>query len=235
MTNKIQKLIVEYAATPNDPLLNFGLGLAYLEIGQTASAVSFFLRTAEKSDDQLLRYEALLKCGLSFNLQGSRNGTTRGLFQHAVSIMPDRPEAYYFLSCFHERLGEWQEAYMLACIGLSTCDYVHDGLHTEIGYPGKFAMLFQKAVPAWHVGMCTQSREILADLQENYEMDELHTRCVAENIASLSGVSATPAIVTEYSNAEIDNLRYKFAGVEDVDTNHAQSPDTLDGCFQRNP
>jgi hypothetical protein len=48
MTDNIQKLIVEYAATPDDPHLNFGLGLAYKEIGQTASAVSFFLRTAEK-------------------------------------------------------------------------------------------------------------------------------------------------------------------------------------------
>ena len=223
MTNKIQKLIVEYAATPDDPYLNFGLGLAYKEIGQTASAVSFFLRTAEKSDDPVLRYEALLKCGLCFNEQGSRNMTTRGLFQHAVSIMPDRPEAYYFLSCFHERNQEWQESYMMACIGLSTCDFEHDTMRTDIGYPGEFALLFQKGVAAWWVGLCTQSREILADLQDNYEMDELHTRCVAENIASLSGVSASPAIVTEYSNAEIDNLRYKFDGVENIDTNHAQS------------
>lgn len=223
MTDKIQKLIVEYSATPNDPLLNFGLGLAYLEIGQTASAVSFFLRTAEKTDDLLLRYEALLKCGLCFNMQGSRNMTTRGLFQHAISIMPDRPEAYYFLSCFHERVQEWQEAYMMACIGLSTCDYIHDDLRTNIGYPGKFAMLFQKAVPAWWVGMCTQSREILADLQDNYEMDDLHTSCVASNLANLSGQSGAPPIVTKYSIAESDNLRYKFKGYEDIGINYAQS------------
>ena len=223
MTDKIQKLIVEYSATPNDPLLNFGLGLAYLEIGQTASAVSFFLRTAEKSTDSLLRYEALLKCGLCFNLQGSRNMTTRGLFQHAISIMPDRPEAYYFLSCFHERKQEWQEAYMMACIGLHVCDFVHDELRTDIGYPGKFALLFQKAVPAGWVGMCTQAREILADLKDNYEMDELHTRCVAENIAALNGVSSSPPIVTNYEITEIDKLRYKFPGAENVGVNYAQS------------
>ena len=223
MTKNIQKLIVEYAATPNDPLLNFGLGLAYLEIGQTAGAVSFFLRTAEKSDDQLLRYEALLKAGLCFNVQGSRGSTTRGLFQHAVSVMPDRPEAYYFLSCFHERNQEWQEAYMLACIGLSTCDYVHDDLRTNIGYPGKFAILFQKAVPAWHVGMCAQSREILADLRDNYDMDELHTGCVASNIAALNVVPTSPPIITNYDITEINKLRYGFNGAKAVGTNYAQS------------
>jgi len=223
MTNKIQELIVEYSATPNDPLLNFGLGLAYKEIGQTASAVSFFLRTAEKSEDPLLRYEALLKCGLCFNDQGSRNMTTRGLFQHAVSIMPERPEAYYFLSCFHERAQEWQEAYMMACIGLSTCDFMHDELRTDIGYPGKFALLFQKAVPAWWVGLCTQAREILADLQENYEMDELHTGCVASNIAAISTTPTAPAIVTEYDITQLNSLRYRFEGITGVSKNYAQS------------
>ena len=223
MTDKIQELIVEYSATPNDPLLNFGLGLAYLEIGQTASAISFFLRTAEKSDSVLLRYEALLKCGLCFNLQGSRNATTRGLFQNAVSIMPDRPEAYYFLSCIHERAQEWQEAYMMACIGLGTCDFIHDDLRTDIGYPGKFALLFQKAVPAWWVGMCTQSREILVDLQDNYEMDELHTGCVASNLAAISIKPTAPPIVTKYDITEFNKLRYKFNGVENIGVNHAQS------------
>lgn len=213
--------LTEYIQDPNDPLSNFELGTSYQDIGQTASAVSFYLRTAEKSNDPLLKYESLLKCGLCFNVQGSRNATTRGLFQHAVSILPDRPEAYYFLSCFHERNQEWQESYMMASVGLNMCEYEQDDLRTDIGYPGGFALLFQKGVAAWWVGMCTQSREILVDLRDNYEMDELHIGCVASNLLSIG--TGEPVEETRYLMDMVNDLRYQFNGCEDIIKNYAQS------------
>jgi len=219
--NNIDKQLSIYISDPTNPLSNFKLGQAYEAESQTASAVSFYLRTAEKTDDLLLKYEALLKCGLCFNVQGSRNATTSGLFRHAISIMPDRPEAYYLLSCFHERNQEWQESYMMASIGISMCDYEQDDLRTNLSYPGKFALLFQKGVAAWWVGMCTQSREILLDLRDNHEMDELHTNCVASNIAAIG--DGSPVEDTKYLMDMCNNLRYQFKGCEDIIKNYAQS------------
>jgi len=221
MMSNIDKQLSKYISDPTKPLSNFKLGQAYEAEGQTASAVSFYLRTAEKTDDPLLKYEALLKCGLCFNAQGSRNETTSGLFRHAISIMPDRPEAYYLLSCFHERNQEWQESYMMASIGISMCDYDQEDLRTNLNYPGKFALLFQKGVAAWWVGMCTQSREILLDLRDNHEMDELHTNCVASNIASIG--DGLPPEETKYLMDMCNSLRYQFKGCEDITKNYAQS------------
>ena len=220
MTN-VNKQLAKYISDPTDPKANFELGTAYEQIGQTASAVSFFLRTAEKTDDLLLKYAALLKCGMCFNAQGSRNMTTRGLFQHAISVMPDRPEAYYFLSTFHERVQEWQESYMMASIGLSMAAYDQEDLPTDISYPGKFALLFQKGVAAWWVGMCTQSREILLDLRDNHEMDDLHTKCVESNLLSIG--TGEPIEETKYLMDMCNDLRYQFKGCEDITKNYAQS------------
>lgn len=217
--SKISKLIVLYAADPHNPILNFIVGYAYDNIGQTASAVSFYLRAAEKSEDSILKYESLLRASACFDSQGSRTSTTRGLLQHAISIRPSRPEAYYFLSRTHERCQEWQEAYMLAAIGLNVCETVRTPLRTDIGYPGKYVLLFQLAVPAWWCGLCEQSREILTDLRDNYEMDTIHVNAVAYNLKNIG----QPLEISKYDNGMVDDLRYKFNGCEDIDVNYSQT------------
>ena len=47
-------LLHKYIESPEDPEANFALGLHYHSIDQTASAVSFYLRAAERSGDPLL-------------------------------------------------------------------------------------------------------------------------------------------------------------------------------------
>jgi hypothetical protein len=215
----ISKLLVQYADEPHDPMLNFILGLAYDNIGQTAAAVGFYLRAAEKSDDVLLRYEALIRCSNCFDTQGSRNYTTRGLLQHAVSLIPGRPEACYLMSRFHERNGEWQEAYMMASIGTSIVDNEHAPLRTDVGYPGKYAMLFQLAVPAWWVGLCQQAREILEDLNNNYEMDELHTRVVRQNLVTIGH----PISSTSYYADLASKFKFPFPDLAEISKNYSQS------------
>jgi len=91
-------LLNAYIQSPNDPSINFMLGITYYSIGQTAAAVSFYIRTAERTLDDSLKYESLIRASLCFESQGSRSLSVRGLLQHAISIMPKRPEAYYFLS-----------------------------------------------------------------------------------------------------------------------------------------
>ena len=217
--SKISRLIVLYAANPHNPVLNFVVGYAYDNIGQTASAVSYYLRAAEKSEDPVLRYESLLRASACFESQGSRTNTTVGLIQHAISILPGRPEAYYFLSRTHERSKEWQQAYMLAAIGLSVCENEQVALRTDIGYPGKYVLLFQLAVPAWWCGLCEQSREILTDLRDNYAMDVIHTNAVAYNLKNIG----LPVDISRYDSDMVDDLRYKFNGCEDIDVNYSQT------------
>ena len=46
-TNNITDLIFELSKDPFNPVLSFRIAAEYQRIGQTASAVSFYLRTAE--------------------------------------------------------------------------------------------------------------------------------------------------------------------------------------------
>ena len=95
------ELLQKYIIAPNDPENNFNLALYYDGIGQTASAISYYIRTAERTDDDLLKYECLIKAAMCFEKQGTRKFTVKGLLQQAVSTQSKRPEGYYFLSCFY--------------------------------------------------------------------------------------------------------------------------------------
>ena len=79
------------------------------------SAVSYYLRAAERTDEILLKYESLIRAALCFERQGSRNFTVKGLIQHAISTCPTRPEAYFYL-------GDTMRAFKN---GMNVFDYFH--------------------------------------------------------------------------------------------------------------
>lgn len=159
-------LLEKYILDPQNSHHNLNLAEHYYSIGQTASAVSFYIRTAERSSDKILQYKCLLKAAKCFDIQGCRNNTVKGLYQNAITICPDRPEAYYFFSSFLHNQGYYNDAYMIATLGEKNEE---DG-DIDVGYPGYYSILFQKAISSWWCGLCEQSIQILEDLQKNYEM-----------------------------------------------------------------
>jgi GR25 family glycosyltransferase involved in LPS biosynthesis len=185
----MDSLLLNFIKNPNTPESNWNLALHYHNIGQTASAVSFYLRTAERTDDSLLQYECLIRASMCFDVQGSRNFTVKGLLQHAISIQPDRPEAYYLLSKFYEKQtneGHWNYSYMMASIGERTLNKIHSPLKTQVDYPGEFGILFQKAVSAWWCGLCDESRKLFEDLYLNYTLNNVFKNAVVNNLKHLN-------------------------------------------------
>jgi hypothetical protein len=188
MEHNLNTLLFNYLTSPNNFESNFLLGVEYEKLGQTAAAVSYYLRAAERTDDPLLQYECLLKSSMCFQKQGSRNFTVKGLLQHAIALMPHRPEAYYFLSRFYEDQGydgHWNDCYMIASIGVKT-DINKTPLKTVIEYPGDYGLLFQKAVSGWWCGLCDESRTIFIDLYQNYDLDDTHKNVVINNLKQLN-------------------------------------------------
>lgn len=172
----------------NDPELgknNFNLARYYHINGQTASAVSYYLRAAERSDDKELQYVCLILTAKCFESQGMRNFTVKGLYQNAITTLTDRPEAYYFLSKFYEKEnkdGSWTDAYLTACIGVDNCkDRKYNNLVVDVEYPGYHGLLFQKAINGWTSGVCDESREILRSLVKYVNVDEdFRNQCSTE-------------------------------------------------------
>lgn len=162
-----------YVMDNENPLYNFELGLEYEKIGQTSSAISFFLRCAERShtNDITLTYESLLHMGHLYDIQGRREKTATSCWKKALTLSPLRPEAYYYLSRLSNWNANYDEAYMLTTIALNFCDFNLDTLkNTNYIDPStyKVNILFDHGLSAWWWGKVDESTNIFTDLYQNH-------------------------------------------------------------------
>jgi tetratricopeptide (TPR) repeat protein len=223
-SQKIQPHLLSYIQNPSDPELNFMMALEYDNMGQSASAVSYYLRTAERAQDDLLKYECLIRASICFERQGSRNFTVKGLLQHAVSIMPNRPEAYYHLSRFYEYKqddGHWNDTYMIASIGEDVAGKDQLPTRTDLSYLGRDHLRFQKALSGWHCGLCDESRIIFKDLMRSKQLPEDYKKIVYNNLKYMSSYVEIP--FDTYDKSKFEKLRHKFPGAESIETNYSEA------------
>jgi hypothetical protein len=211
----------EYILDPHDGLKNFNLGVSYDEIGQLASAYSYYLRTSEYSYDIDLIYESIIKAAHCLRTIGRRDHSEKGLYYHAISYQPQRPEAYFSLSQYYERHKQWQSSYAMSCIGLSNIDNSKD-TRTKIDYHGEYGFIFNKAVSSWWMGLNKQSRTLFHELANNHinDMDELYKNLTQQNITSL-GSGPNPFI--QYTSDLHDKLKYDFPGSKFIKRNFSQT------------
>jgi FkbM family methyltransferase len=154
MYNKINSLIVALSNDPFNPNLSLTIATEYENIGQTASAVSFYLRTAEYgyySHPEHV-YASLLKSAHCFSSQKNREATVVNLYLKAIAYIPSRPEAWFLLSRWYERNQKWQESYSMAEVGLSFGHLKNGPLPVWVDYPGEYGLRFEKSVSGWWIG-----------------------------------------------------------------------------------
>jgi len=212
-----------YVEDCENPSHNFDLALQYDVQGQTAAAITFYLRAADRTDDLNLAYAALVKMSDCFDRQGNRHGTVRGLLKHAISILPKRPEAYYNLCRFDEFYKMYADSYTVACQALENCDFDLPRLPGNVRYEGKPGIMFEKAVSAWWWGKSSVSRKTLHELVDNHwdEMPEFLQNGVENNLTKLGSGPESQAF-TYYYKKEHENLRYKFPGSENIERSYSQ-------------
>jgi len=219
--SNLSDLLNKYILDSNNPDNNYNLGIYYESIDQTASALSYFLRCAERSDIPELQYECLIRASQCFEKQEKRNFTVKGLLQHAISICPKRPEAYYFLSRFYEtedRDGHWQESYMIASIGQKVIEDKSTPLKNSINYPGLYSITFQKGVAAWWCGLIQESKDIFLQLlhKEKYIDQVFLEPC----LSNLSIMKTKPFINYNKKN---HNLKIKFHNYDKIIENYSEA------------
>jgi hypothetical protein len=219
---ELEKLLTRYALDPENPEHNFNLGIWYENERHNSAALSYFLRCAERTDDDLLAYEALIHASNAYDRQGTRDTTAKGLLQQALCVMPRRPEAYYLLARFCEKRQWWQDCYILCQWALEFCDFDCQSLHTNVEYSGKYGLIFEKSLAAWSWGKGDESRALLQDLKNNYELDEQHYNLVQNNLMQM-GSGHIPEEVIKYQKNKHDKLKFKFEGSENIEKNHSQA------------
>lgn len=220
-------LIDLYIRDQENSETNWMMAMHYESIGQTASALSFYLRAAERGEDPLLRYECLIRGALCYYRQGIRNFTVRGMLQHAVCILPQRPEAYYWLSVVCEHTprwdGNWFDSYLYCTLGLNLAKDMSEiqPLRTSVGYSDTTQLVIQKAHTSWWCGLCDQSREIYLNLYNNFDLTESQKANVYDNLVRLNAFQSKS--LTLYDSSKHDQLHLKFEGSEKIEGNYSES------------
>jgi hypothetical protein len=175
-------VLYNFGRNIDDPENNFNMGIFYYEQGHTAPALSYFLRCAERTQDKILIYESLIYGYLCYREQKIRDETAKSLIMHAVCLLPERPEARWLLSVFHELKQEWMHCYYHACRGLDTYKQNIEPLTRYKDYPGKVGLLFQKAISGYWWEKHDECKSILLDLYNNYELNATYKQSVRENL-----------------------------------------------------
>ena len=185
----IEDLVVELSKDPFNPELNFKCAVEYERINQTASAVSFYLRTAEYGVDKWVPqyvYASLLRMAACFEDQHDRQHSVSNTIMQAISFYPERPEAYFLMARFYEKAGNWQECYMQATLGTQYAELRRNSpLPVDVGYPGAYGLSFEKAVAAHWLGKRDESLEILLDLYKRDDMQPIYKKAVYDNLVRL--------------------------------------------------
>ena len=73
--DRIEKYLEKLVQNPRDDNINFELAYAYEKEGQYAAAVSYYLRCAEFTNNNIMASECLIRCSFSMNKQGGRDDT----------------------------------------------------------------------------------------------------------------------------------------------------------------
>lgn len=223
---ELQPLLDEYIQNPDEAVLNWNLAQWYEYNGQLAAALSYYIRTAERSDDKKIQYESLIRGAECYYRQNMRNFTVRGMLQRAITLLPKRPEAYWLYSKLLGEVQHWDgnafDSYTIASIALEICDFdlpTTDPLMTKVGYEGKFTIYHQKAYIAWHCGLCDESRIMLQDLLNNWELPDSWRNKIQTDLANISN---EPHFVS-YTKDKYDHLKFKFKGAENIEQNYSEA------------
>jgi hypothetical protein len=184
---EIEKLLTNYALDPENPESNFLLGLWYEREGHNAPALSYFLRSAERSDNINFQYLSLIKCYFCYERQGTRDNTAKSILLQAISILPRRPEAYYLACKFHEKRNQWSDCYAYACQALEVCEFNLEELECDVEYPGKYGLFFGKAISAYWWGKGDEARETFNYILDNYDLPHKDKNLIHDNIIRIGG------------------------------------------------
>lgn len=236
---KINDALVNLATDPDYAEYNFILANCYENEKQYASAISFYLRSAELAHNKLLSYESLLRIYMCFMSLQNRLTIAEGLLLRAISILPLRAEAYFLISRHYEIIKHWHQSYNYACIGEKIYNKKAASLRTNVEYYGKYGFKFQKAVAGWNIGLFTESISILKHLgrlgnlpdyvllqvQHNLKYAAAHIMNTAKYGKNLEFPDYLHKGCCKYFGSMANRFRFKFAGMEDVTENYSQ-------CYQ---
>ena len=216
-------ILTVFINEPYNDMNNFNLGYEYELIGQTAIALSYYLRCAEYTSNDNLSYECLIRMSKCITKQGHRDVNELTCLEHAISIKPERPEAYYIMSLYHSYRGNWLKSYMYACIGLINTDIQNTDIQNtdiqrhdlqnanklikDIGYYSHNQLLFQKAYSGYNKGKIKESKMIYLNLLDS-DINDNYKDIIKSNLTKFSDYNCIDNKLCDNKNIPEYNSEY---------------------------
>lgn len=200
--------LADFIRDPENPRLNYSLAECYFSMNQYISAVSFYLRAAERGDTDIA-YDSLLQIAQCYSNLKNRDATVEDMLQQAISLKTDDYRAYYKLSKLYEKQKNWASCYFISKLGYSLTSNVY--------------LKFQLSLSSWWTHKADESRALFRDLAFNdwYSLDETHKASVENNLQRLGSGPESQAF-TPYFKSQHKDLRLKFNNSDTIQRNYSQ-------------
>jgi tetratricopeptide (TPR) repeat protein len=223
----VEKYLIKFVNNPYNDEINYELAYAYECEEQYAAAVSYYLRCAEFTEDNVIAAEALIRLSLCINNQEGRDEKSLYFIKHAITASPNSIEPYYIASLYFSwRSGNipeqrmWLDSYTYACMGINILE---NNLQTKpfknsIGYD-KHDIYYQKAWTGSKIGKIDEAREIYTHILSTFDINEN----VRENVENIKNELPEPTHpIISYSRDKIDKLKFKFENSDKIKSNFSQ-------------
>lgn len=206
----------------NDPFkdnVNFSVGVYFYEQHHFASALPYFLRSAELSSNDDLVYEALILVSKCLANLGRRKESEKTALLNAISYSPKRHEAYFYLAQLYEHQKDYFNCYAMCNIALS--NYNAHNFLDYLPQIEKYKIKFQLGFASWWVGRFNDSRRIMFELANEYDgsYDPIYKQMIQNNITRLGSGDE----FVNYTTENYNDYQFKFPGLEKVIKNYSQS------------
>jgi hypothetical protein len=216
----------KFVSNPLDSKFNYDLALVYFKEGHFASAMSFFLRSAELDEvsdvhDRKLVYASLIYVAECLSKMGRRNTSLKTALLNAVAYEPNRCEAYFMLSQLSEVSKEFHTCLAMAKLSLEMHAIQKQNGIEELLNIKDYKIKYQIAFSLWWVGRFNESRNAFFALSNDYgtTMEDGYIEMVQGNITRLgSGDKFIP-----YTKDKKESLKFKFDGYEQIERNYSQT------------
>lgn len=219
--NLLNDVVLDY----QNPYKIYKLAREYDRLEQGAGAFSWYLRAADMADEdeydeRWIQYKSMILGAFIYDRNENRNHSTEGLLKIAIETMPERPEAYYFLSKFKQERDDWRESMMYASIGISHIEssMVEDAPDNDLKYPGENALRLLYAKAKWKTDGRDSSKNLAFNLKYK---NNLSAELDAEVTELLDEWHGYPSTLT-YHNVDWDMYKFKFNGIQSIDRNYSR-------------
>ena len=218
--NLLNDVVLDYS----NPDKIYKLAREYDRLQQGSAAFGFYLRAADMSpgknwDEKWLQYKCMILSAFIYERNGGRDHSVEGLLKIAIETMPERPEAYYFLSNFRQQKDEWRDSMMYASIGIANIENgtLEDAKDNDVGYPGHEALKLLYARAKWKTDGRDESKNLAFDLKYKNKL----TPEVEKGVDDLLAQHGYPSTL-EYTWDLEDRYKHKFDGLDLIEKNYSR-------------